>query len=168
MKKFSILIVATFFLLSLIILITKSTADELHVWEDEKGIANITTHAPDRPAKIIHKEPFKPNSPAEIRRFQKEQEEYLQRQEAIRRYNEQMEVSKKRYNRQMDQQKENTKLRMMERKQAAIERIEDLEARKERLQAIENKDYNEVRRLQIKDKKRKADRDIQKYREISD
>jgi hypothetical protein len=132
-------------------------------------VMNATTTPPPDNIKKYEADSYgKLESPEEIRRYREERKEYQRQMEAERRYNQSREASEKRFNANRDQQKEETKLRIIERKEAATERIEDLNARKERLRAIENRDYNESRRLRLKDERRQIDRDINKYKEIKD
>ena len=148
------------------------SAAEVYIWVAEKGGQHITSQPPEKPAKMIGKEAYTRDSPEEIRRYEIEkkidQQQREAQQEAQRRYNQDRETSEKRFDAYRDQQKEKSKQLEKERKEAAIERINDLNAQKERLQAIENRDYREVRRLRLRDERRKIDRDINKYKEISD
>jgi hypothetical protein len=144
------------------------SAGEIYMWEDDRGVRHIEDRPPDKPVKMIGKEFSRPDSPEEIRKFQQRQKNYERDLEARRRYNREQEASQNRFDAHMDRQKENMKQREAERKAAAIERIEDLEADKERSRAYENRNYNEVRRLRERDERRQIDRDIDKYRDIKD
>jgi molecular chaperone DnaK (HSP70) len=143
-------------------------AGEIYIWVDENGDKHITDKPPEKSEKVIDKDAFKPVSPEEIQRYWDRQRKYEEETEAKVRYNQEREASEKRFEASRDQQKEKAKEQAIERKQAAIDRIEDLEARKERLRAIENRNYNEYRRLRLRDERRVIDRNIQKYREIKD
>jgi molecular chaperone DnaK (HSP70) len=138
------------------------------MWIDEKGVRHIEDQPPEKPAKMIGKDTFKPDSSEEIRRFQQQQKNYEQDLETRRRYNRQEETSEKRFNANMDRKKEIIKQRAAERKERAIERIDDLNAERELLRARENRDYREVRRLRLKDERRQIDRKIEKYKDIKD
>jgi hypothetical protein len=157
------------FVAMITVILMPAYSAEVYMWVDEKGDKHITDQPPENPrAKIIGKDSYKPNSPEEGRRYREEQKEHKRQMEAERRYNQEREESKKRWEANRDQRKENTKLRVIERKESAIERIDDLNARKERLRAIENRDYEEARRLRLKDERRRIDRDVKKYEEIKD
>ena len=145
-------------------------ASEVYTYRDENGTIVITDQPiPEKYEKNAKKiDSYKRESPEEIRRFQQQQKNYERDLEARQRYNREEEENRRRYEAQRDHQKEKTKLRIIERKEAAVERIDDLNARKERLRAIENRDYNEARRLRLKDERRQIDRDIQKYKDIDD
>lgn len=140
------------------------SAAELYMWIDEKGVRNVSNTPPEKTANLIGKETYRRDSPEEIRAFEQKQKNYDRDLEERRRYNREKEASDNRYNASMERQKELTKQRELDRKQAAIDRTEDLNARKERLRAIENRDYDELRRLRLKDQQRQADRDINKYK----
>lgn len=157
-----------FMCISLSMLIASSVcAQKVYYWKDEKGVMNATTTPPPDNIKKYEADSWgKRDSPEEIHRFQQQQKNYERDLEARQRYNRQEEASTKRFEASRDQQKEDTKLRIIERKEAAIERIDDLNAERELLRARENKNYRESRRLQLKDERRKIDRDIQKYNEI--
>ena len=153
-------------LLFLVLYAFPISAGEVYMWIDEKGVRNVSDHPPEKPVKMIGKETFKPDSPEEIRQFQQKQKNYERNLEERRRYNQEQEAGQKRFDSSMDRQKEIIKQREMERKATAIERAEDLNAEKERSRAYENRDYNEVRRLRLRDEQRRIDRDVQKYKDI--
>ena len=159
-----------FFALLLVIAATPAVihAGEVYMWVDEKGVRHVTDQPPEKPAKIIGRDVSRPDSPEEIRQFQQSQKDYERDLEARRRYNQEMRENTNRYNAYVDQQKERSKQRDMERKERAVERIEDLNADKERRQAVENRDWNEVRRLQLRNDQRRIERDANKYKDIKD
>lgn len=148
----------------------KTQAGEMYTYKDENGkIVISNTPIPEKYENKAKKiDSYQRDSPSKIRRFEESQKDYQRRLDAKRQYNESVTRSDKRWEANRDRQKGLDKQRADERKAWATERIEDLEAQKERLRAIENRNYNEARRLRIKDERRQTDRDIQKYKEIKD
>jgi hypothetical protein len=147
-----------YLLLIVIFLSIPLFAGELHIWVDKKGVTHIGDRPPEMPAKIIGKEISKRDSPEEIRRYEVRQKN-LERQRALEeernrlrqesyRISEEQARSRDNYNRQQEGV----------RQKRSADRAEDLAFEKERLRAVENRNYDEARKISYKAQRRRIER----------
>jgi hypothetical protein len=139
-------------------------AEEILVWMDKDGIMNISNIKPQGKVKLINIETYTPDSPEEIEAFnrQRKYKQYLIDAEERRgRAMADWESRHNEYKRSIENYSDNYK---KEREISNREKQEDLQIRKDRLQAIENRDYKEARRLRLKEDKQYIDREINDIR----
>lgn len=154
MKK---IIIANLFFILFLLNSHTALSGELHIWVDENGEKHITENEPEKTGKVIGKESYKPTSPYEIEQFQAEQKRREQISEARHKRNQSIEETKKQneqYNRKLE---EKAKQQEISRKKSQSVQGEYLETEKRILNAIENKDYREARRLRLVNEKRIID-----------
>lgn len=131
---------------------------DIHVWADKKGAINITDREPDRPAKIIGKESNVLDSPEEIERYNQKRKAAQRQEEMSQRVTYKPQV--------VYRPSDNNEKAQKERREKDLEaRRKYLEIEKDRLNAVENRDYKEARRLRLKADKMYNERQIQKTRE---
>ena len=135
-----------------------SASDEITVWVDNKGVTHIGDKPPEDPARIIGREVNRRDSPEEIQRYNAKQKRLQQQkareEERLRLKHENNRIFEEQARRRQDY---NNQIENMRRKRAA-ERSEDAEFEKQRLRAIENRNYDEARRIRIRSEMRRIER----------
>jgi len=157
-------------LLMILLIASPAISGELYIWTDANGRKQITDTPPVDAKGKVEKDSFRRDDPQEIEAWQRKNDAAIdakiQEQERIQEQNaaknkQALDASVER-SKAYRRRAETTRIREKE----ATERINDLKAEKELLQAIENRDYNEVRRLRLRDEQRKIDRDINDNKEV--
>ena len=157
MKRLARIIIFAFFLAFAL----AASAGELYVWVDKKGNTHVTDQPPDESAKIIGTDSFRKSSTVESNRQVMEPARERPPQDQIDRSR-----SKARAAHEMESDARRERTRAMEEKRKAdaeekkIEHRKDVEKRKEILRALENRDYDEARRLQFRERERKLDQSV--------
>lgn len=164
--RLAIIAVATAVLLAFAM---AAAAGEIYIWIDKQGNRHITDQPPAAGGRLIETDSFRDASPDEMRRHEAENrratilQDAEDRQDELRRKRRaEQESAAEAYRERRDRAAEKSRDAERERDRA---RIEDLEARKDYLRAIDNRDYREARRLRIKDQERRIDRRIKEARE---
>jgi preprotein translocase subunit SecF len=146
----------------MILLFADSVAtEELHIWVDTKGVTNITNKTPANPAKVIGREAYQAESPAAIEQYEANRKRLQQQSEADQKQKQIIEDSKRRLDAYSERENDLDRQKALARQKRDAEKAEDYEAEKARLRALENKDYNEARRLRLKHDQLKIDRKMQ-------
>lgn len=166
MKKLAMISIIFSVLLGFIL---AASAGELYVWVDKKGQTHVTDEQPPESAKIVGTDSFRGNSTVESQiqnaqeRWKRAIQDRTERYESLK--------SKERAAREMEADAIRERSREIQEKRKAAgeewrkERAEDLNARKEILRAVDNRDYSEAHRLRIKNEERKIERDLKKTTE---
>ena len=159
--------IKTLMLLIVICLFTfplEAVAGEIYTWVDKNGVKHISTQRPES-GKIIEKESFTPDSPEEIRRYQQQQKNLEMFREEQSKYNRREAERQRDYDQYVKDHKEREQRAQIKKQKVVDSRVKDLETEKARLRAIENRDYDEARRLRLKREREKIDDKIKGYSE---
>ena len=153
---------------SLLIAVPPLIAAEIYMWVDEKGVKHITDQPPTKPAKMIEKESYRRDSPEEIKRYELQRKleqqtanQETERQQKINQANEAGENMKDRFKARLKEYEK-------ERNEKIRRDIDDLNARKERLQRNENDASSEYWRQYWKNEQRESDREVRDKQKILD
>lgn len=149
-----------FFILIMMYVALNGNAEEIYTWTDKKGQTHISNRPPRDPVKIVDRTAYQPDSPEEIAAFEARRKLIRQQNEIAERKSRAIEETR-RAERRYDSAMSNIDAQIEQRRQKRAEaRAQDAAIEKERLQAIENRDYNEARRQTIKLERTRIDREL--------
>lgn len=135
-----------------------ATAGELYVWVDKKGQTHVTDQPPPENARIIGTDSFRKNSTVETESQVPKQNRPMMAPERVNSIRiDAAAIAES--NREREEKREAAEAKRKK------ERIDDLNARKEILNALENREYDEARRLRYKSEQRRLDRGLEKSTE---
>jgi hypothetical protein len=118
-------ILVFFISLSILIISQFLPAAEMYMWIDEKGVRHIEDRPPEKPAKMIGKHTYERNSPAEIQRYEQQQN--------VKQHQNDMEIERQKNINQMQEDAKKSNLQQREgRREREIEQTKrELEHAKE-------------------------------------